>query len=61
MVDKHDQEKDWECENCGKSISSKVQPQKCPCGSDSIQAREQLSMMEKMMKDYLTDDNQGQS
>lgn len=61
MAEEHDIEKEWECENCGRSVESKIEPEQCPCGSESIQAREQLSLMEQMMKNYLTDNNQGES
>lgn len=61
MIKNQEMDKQWECEQCGNSLESKIEPNECPCGSESIEAREQLSMMEKMMKDYLADDNQGES
>ena len=51
-------EKEWECQDCGNSIETELEPQNCACGSENIEAREQLSMMEKMMKDFLDRENE---
>ncbi|MFB6209098.1 MAG: hypothetical protein ABEJ56_03070 [Candidatus Nanohaloarchaea archaeon] len=49
--------KEWECQECGNSLETDLEPQKCPCGSENIEAREQLSMLEQMMKDFLNREN----
>ena len=43
----------WECTSCGNQLESELEPQQCPCGNEDIEAQQQLSMLEQMMKDYL--------
>lgn len=45
--------KEWECNNCGRQLNSELEPQQCPCGEEDLEAKEQLSMLEQMMKDFL--------
>jgi len=51
----------WECENCGKQLESDIEPNQCPCGSEDIEAKEQLSMLEEMMKDFLDQDDKNKA
>jgi len=55
------EEKVWECGDCGRSLKSELEPNNCACGSDNVEAKEQLSMMEQMAKDYIEDDKKGES
>ncbi len=47
----------WDCKNCNRKLESELEPQKCPCGSEDIEAKEQLSMLEKMMEKYIKKDS----
>ncbi len=52
----------WDCNNCNRQLESELEPQKCPCGSENFEAKEQLSMLEKMMDKYLKNNsNRGKS
>lgn len=48
---------EWECKNCGRSLESDLEPRECPCGNTDIEAREQLSMLEKKMQKFFEDSN----
>ncbi|MFT4893118.1 MAG: hypothetical protein ACI8Z7_000916 [Candidatus Nanohaloarchaea archaeon] len=38
-----------------------MEPQQCPCGNEDLESREQLSMLEQMMKDYLDRENKNKA
>lgn len=50
-------EKNWECNSCGRQLQSEIEPDKCPCGNENIEAKEQLSLLEQMMQDFLDNDD----
>ncbi|MFB6200068.1 MAG: hypothetical protein ABEJ83_04265 [Candidatus Nanohaloarchaea archaeon] len=54
-------EKLWKCQDCGRQLESNIEPESCACGSENIEAKEQLSLLEQMMNDFIEDDNQGKS
>ena len=43
----------YECDDCGRDLESELEPERCPCGNENIEAKEQLSMLEQMMQDFL--------
>ena len=47
----------WSCDSCGRQLQSEIEPEKCPCGNENLEAEEQLSMLEQMMKDFLNSDD----
>ncbi len=39
----------WECQECGRTVESRAEPEQCPCGSTDIEGRPKRSLLGRLL------------